>query len=110
MHDDKMVGKLFREGKTKWAPGSFFTMRGSECMLNIFWDKITREDVWRVANGKVSFGVWYSDERDLFFLYRFEGCHWSDTVFSAMMLPEEDRIRPPFMRAGERLFVRLSLV
>ena len=70
VHEDHLVGKLFREGKTKWAPGSFFTMIGSKCTLDIFWDNISREDVWRFSNGKVSFGVWYSDDKDLFFLYR----------------------------------------
>lgn len=85
-------------------------MRGSACTLDIFWNNITCEDVWRVTNGKVSFGVWYSDDRDLFFLYRFDGCQWSDVVFSAMQLPEADRVRPPFMRPGERLHLRMTLV
>ncbi len=110
MHEDQYVGTLFRDGKMSWAPGSYFTMRGGECSLNIFWDNITAEDVWRVANGKVSFAVWYSDDRDLYFLYRFEGCHWSDTVFSTMQLPEVERVRPPFMRPGERLHVCITLV
>ena len=85
-------------------------MRGRHCELTIFWDNIDREDIWRVSNGKVSFGVWYSDDKDLFFLYRFDGCHWSDTVFSSMQLPESERIRPPFMHPGERLPVRVVLV
>ncbi len=85
-------------------------MRGGECELTIFWDKITCEDIWRVTNGKVSFGVWYSDDRDLYFLYRFDGCHWSDAVFSSMQLPESERVRPPFMRAGDRLHTRITLV
>ncbi len=85
-------------------------MTGGECRLDIFWNDITREDVWRVANGKVSFAVWYSDDKDLFFLYRFEGCRWSDSVFSAMALPEEQRVRPPFMGPSERLLIQITLV
>lgn len=110
MHEDQLVGKAYAEGKTSWAPGSFFYMRGRACELVVFWDKIDREDVWRVTNGKVSFGVWYSDDKDLFFLYRFDGCHWSDSVFSAMQLPESERMRPPFMRPGEKLTCRITLV
>ena len=110
MRHDHLVGKLFQEGRTSWAPGGFFTMVGSDCRLDLFWDNISQEDVWRVANGKVSFGVWYSEERDLFFLYRFEGCHWSDAVFSAMTLPEDRRIRPPFMHVSEKLQVMVTLV
>ena len=110
MQNDHLVGKLFREGKTSWAPGSFFSMVGGKCRLDLFWDRISMEDVWRFSNGKVSFGVWYSEEKDLFFLYRFEGCHWSDTVFSAMTLPDEKRIRPPFMHMNEKLQLEMTLV
>ena len=66
-------------------PGSFFTMIGPECRLDLFWDNISSEDVWRVSNGKVSFGVWYSEDRDLFFLYRFEG-FCSETFSGAPMV------------------------
>ena len=52
-----MVGKYFQEGRTSWVPGSFFTMVGPECRLDLFWDNISSEDVWRVSNGKVSFGA-----------------------------------------------------
>ena len=110
MQHDQMVGKYFQEGRTSWVPGSFFTMIGPECRLDLFWDNISSEDVWRVSNGKVSFGVWYSEDRDLFFLYRFEGCHWSDTVFSAMTLPEEKRIRRPFMHVTEKLELLITMV
>ena len=63
MQHDQMVGKYFQEGRTSWVPGSFFTMIGPECRLDLFWDNISSEDVWRVSNGKVSFGVWYSEDR-----------------------------------------------
>lgn len=105
-----MVGRPFSPGVVRYEAGSNFEMVGEECFLDLFWLDITDEDIERVSHGRGTFGMWYSNEGDIFFLFRFGDMAWADSVFSIMQLPPDRRIRPPRLYGRRRIDLRITLV
>lgn len=105
------IGKPYTPGIQKFTPEARFDLIGNECTLDLFWDHLTPDDVANVSIRKATLGLWYSDNNDVFFLYRFGDDSWADTVFSIMQLPPKQRIRPPFSKTNHgHLDLNVALV
>ena len=104
------VGTLYNPEKLKYAAGSYFDMSGEESTLELFWPSPSEDDIRKVQYGRATFGLWYSNYGDVYFLYHFEDDPWSDSVFSTMQLAPEKRIRPPKIYGHKRLNLDITLV
>lgn len=85
-------------------------MSGEESTLELFWPCPSEDDIRKVQYGRATFGLWYSNYGDVYFLYHFEDDPWSDSVFSTMQLAPEKRIRPPKIYGHKRLNLDITLV
>ena len=107
---EHVVGSPYEPGVQSWEAGCFFQMAGEECSLELFWLDVTDRDVENVARGEATFGLWYSNDGDVYFIFRFGQDAWADSVFSVWQMPEEKRIRPPKVFGRRRLVLDIVLV
>ncbi|MBO4297004.1 MAG: hypothetical protein J5863_09630 [Desulfovibrio sp.] len=105
-----VVGSLYESGVQSWDAGCFFEMTGETCSLKLFWLDVTDSDVENVARGEGTFGLWYSNDGDVYFLFRFGQDPWADSVFSVWQMPEEKRIRPPKVFGRQHVDLEIVLV
>ncbi|MCR5257815.1 MAG: hypothetical protein K6E40_06620 [Desulfovibrio sp.] len=107
---EHVVGSLYEPGYESWDAGCFFEMTGEKCTLGLFWLDVTDKDVENVAHGEGTFGLWYSNDGDVYFLFRFGQDPWADSVFSVWQMPEEKRIRPAKSLGRHRVGLEVVLV
>lgn len=107
---DLSIGKLYNPGKLSYDAGCYFDMSGEKCTLELFWLDVTEKDIENVLHGRATFGLWYSDDSDVFFLFHFADDAWADSAFSIMQMPPARRIRPPRLYGRKRLNLSVMLV
>ncbi len=104
------VGKPYRPGVPRLAPGINYNFRGGQHELLLILDKLKPSDIEEVRKGPCEFGALVF-ERIVFFLYRFgSAIEWSDAPYSIWQLPEDERIAPERPSPESRALLTVILV
>ncbi|MEG0051192.1 MAG: hypothetical protein RR712_03355 [Terrisporobacter sp.] len=75
------VGEQFKENINKYDEGCKFDITDSGCILTIFYNNPTEEEINDIKIGKIQYG-YYRENNVIFMLFKFGGQEWMDCPYS----------------------------
>lgn len=75
------VGKLFKDGVTRYREGVKFDITDSGCNLFIYFDDPTKEELDSISRGEIKYG-YYKENNVLLLLFKFGTIQWIDAPYS----------------------------
>jgi len=88
------VGKLFKDGITKYQEGCKFDMTDSGGNLIIFFNSPTEEEIIDIRLGKVQYG-YYREYNVIFMLFKFGNLEWMDCPYSVHLSKDLTNMQEP---------------
>lgn len=75
------VGKLFKQGKTRYTEGVRFDITDGGCNLYVFFSNPTGEEIENIKKGNFKTGF-YTENNAIFMLFKFGNLAWMDAPYS----------------------------